>query len=76
MAIFLNASVGGFINGQEISTKYYNQSAFVNKPYTGYAQDNFVGWQSLHEMQTKITHNKPLPFHVQSISMLVSINEK
>lgn len=76
MEIFLNASVGGYINGQEISTKYYNQSAFVNLPYTGYVKDNFVGWQSLHEMQVKITHNKPLPFHMQSISMLVSINEK
>ncbi|MEB3790137.1 carbohydrate-binding protein [Acinetobacter sp. IK40] len=76
MAIFLNGSVGGFINGQELSTKYYNQSAFINAPYTGYVTDNFVGWQSLHELQTKITHNKPLPFHVQSISMFVSINEK
>ncbi|QBQ15607.1 phage nozzle protein [Acinetobacter haemolyticus] len=76
MAIFLNGSVGGFINGQELSTKYYNQSAFLNLPYTGYVVDSFVGWQALHELEVKITHNKPLPFHMQSITMLVSINEK
>ncbi|WP_407497585.1 carbohydrate-binding protein [Acinetobacter baumannii] len=76
MAIFLNASVGGYINGQELSTKYYNQSAFVNLPYTGYVVDSFVGWQPLHELEVKITHDKPMPLHMQSISMLVSINEK
>ena len=76
MAIFLNASVGGYINEQELSTKYYNQSAFVNLPYTGYVVDSFMGWQSLHELVVKITHDKPMPLHMQSISMLVSINEK
>ncbi|WP_235893067.1 hypothetical protein, partial [Acinetobacter baumannii] len=60
----------------ELSTKYYNQSAFVNLPYTGYVVDSFVGWQSLHELEVKITHDKPMPLHMQSISMLVSINEK
>ncbi|NAR66884.1 carbohydrate-binding protein [Acinetobacter haemolyticus] len=76
MAIYLNKTVGGYINDQEISTKLYNQNAFLNLPYTGYAKDSFLGWQSLHDLSVKITHNKPLPFHMQSISMLVSINEK
>lgn len=76
MAIYLNKTVGGYINGQELSTKYYNQSAFINAPYTGYVSDRFTGWQELHNLKVEITHNKPLPFHMQSISMLVSINER
>ncbi len=75
-AIYLNQSIGGFINGKEFSTKLYNQNAFNNLPYTGYAIETLQGWKTLHELELKITHNKPQPFHMQSISIRVSINEK
>ncbi len=76
VAIYLNESIGGAVNGKELSTKTYSQSAFNNKPYTGYAFENQMGWQSLYELQLKITHNKPQPFHLQSISIRMSMNEK
>lgn len=76
IAIFLNGSIGGNINGVELSTKLYNQNAFLNLPFTGYALEKMQGWQPLHELELKITHNKPLPFHMQSVSIMVSINEK
>lgn len=75
-AIFLNRSIGGFINGKELSTKLYNQSAFTNLSYTGYASEKLQGWSKLHDLKMQITHDKPVPFHMQSISMMVSINEK
>lgn len=75
-AIYLNQSIGGFINGKEFSTKLYNQNAFNNLPHTGYAIETLQGWKTLHELELKITHNKPQPFHMQSISIRVSINEK
>ncbi|WP_334069846.1 carbohydrate-binding protein [Acinetobacter colistiniresistens] len=75
-AIFLNRSIGGFVNGKELSTKLYNQNAFTNLPYTGYATETMQGWTKLHELKLQITHDKPLPFHVQSISIRASINEK
>lgn len=75
-AIFLNRSIGGFVNGKELSTKLYNQNAFTNMPYTGYATETMQGWTKLHELKLQITHDKPLPFHMQSISIRASINEK
>ena len=76
VAIFLNRSIGGQVNGQELSTKLYDQNAFLNLPYTGYAVETLQGWQELHSLKMQITHNKPLPMHVQSISMRVSVNDK
>lgn len=76
VAIFLNRSIGGQVNGQELSTKLYDQNAFLNLPYTGYAVETTQCWQPLYKLDMKITHNKPLPFHVQSVSMLVSVNDK
>jgi hypothetical protein len=76
IAICLNRSIGGYVNGKELSTKLYNQSAFTNLPYSGYATEKMQGWSKLHELKVQITHDKPLPFHLQSISMMVSINEK
>ena len=74
--IWLKDSIGGFVNDYELQHKRNDQNAFQNKPFTGYVEETLSGWHPLHQLDLKITHNKPLPFHVQSVSMLVSINER
>lgn len=76
LILWLNKSIGGYANEYELQHKKNDQEAFQNQLYTGYVDVSFSGWSALHELDLKITHNKPLPFHVQSISMLVSINER
>lgn len=74
--VWLKDSIGGFVNDYELQHKRNDQNAFQNKPFTGYVEEALSGWHPLHQLDLKITHNKPLPFHVQSVSMLVSINER
>lgn len=74
--VWINDSIGGYINEYELQHKKISSDAFKNNLYTGYVETALTGWQPLYKLEMKLTHNKPLPFHVQSISMLVSINEK
>ena len=74
--IWIKDSIGGYVNERELQHKKVSSDAFKNLLFTGYVDTALTGWQPLHELALKITHNKPQPFHVQSISMLVSINEK
>ena len=76
VVLYVRNSIGGQYNQYELEHKPLNQQAFQNLPYTGPVSVSMNGWSTLHEMQLKITHNKPLPFHVQSVAMLVSMNEK
>lgn len=74
--VWIKDSIGGFVNGRELQHKKISSEAFKNLLFTGYVDTALTGWQPLHALELKLTHNKPQPFHVQSISMLVSINEK
>lgn len=74
--VWIKDSIGGYINEFEFQHKKISSEAFKNNLYTGYVQVSLTGWQPLYKLEMKLTHNKPQPFHVQSISMLVSINEK
>lgn len=74
--LYVRNSIGGQCNQYDLEHKLFNQSAFQNLTYTGPASVSMNGWSTLHEMELKITHNKPLPFHVQSVAMLVSMNER
>ena len=74
--IWIKDSIGGYVNDRELQHKKVSADAFKNLLFTGYVDTALTGWQPLHELTLKITHNKPQPFHVQSVSMLVSINEK
>lgn len=76
IVLWMNHSIGGYVESRELKHKKINGDAFKNLPFTGYVEEPLAGWCSLHELNLKLTHDKPLPFHVQSISMLVSINEK
>ena len=74
--VYLHKSLGGELNGRTIEHKQNNQFAFFNHLFTGYSEVALTGWNPLYQFELSVKHNKPLPFHVQSISMLVSMNEK
>ena len=74
--VWIKDSIGGYVNDRELQHKKVSSDAFKNLLHTGYVDTALTGWQALHSLELKLTHNKPQPFHVQSISMLVSINEK
>ena len=47
-----------------------------SKPHTGYHLHEGGSWEDLHQVPLVISHNKPLPFHLQAMAMQMSINEK
>ncbi|MBI1450388.1 carbohydrate-binding protein [Acinetobacter sp. FL51] len=76
VVLCMNESLGGYVEAKELKHKKINGDAFRNLPFTGFVEEPLSGWCSLHELNLRLTHDKPLPFHVQSISMMVSINER
>ncbi|WP_303275507.1 carbohydrate-binding protein [Acinetobacter soli] len=46
------------------------------EPRTGYYLHEGGDWNDLHKLPIVITHNKPLPFHLQAVAMQLSINER
>jgi len=76
-AFFFSNTIGPELNGQLIETFTFNDDLLApRKPYTGYHLEEGGSWEDLHKIPLVITHSKPLPFHLQAITMQLSINEK
>lgn len=76
-AFFFNKTLGASINGELIETFTFEDNLLgPKKPYTGFHLIEGGHWEDLHKVPLIITHNKPLPFHLQAITMQLSINEK
>lgn len=77
VAFFFNKTLGASINGELIETFTFDDNILgPAKPYTGFHLEEGGHWADLHKVPLIITHNKPLPFHLQAITMQLSINEK
>lgn len=77
IAFFFNKTLGASINGELIETFTFDDNILVPaKPYTGFHLEEGGHWADLHKVPLIITHNKPLPFHMQAVTMQLSINEK
>lgn len=77
IAFFFNKTLGAEINGQLIETFTFEDGLLGPKPpYTGFHLEEGGHWVDLHKVPLIITHNKPLPFHMQAVTMQLSINEK
>ncbi|WP_347454277.1 carbohydrate-binding protein [Acinetobacter thermotolerans] len=77
IAFFFNKTLGAEINGELIETFTFEDNLLgPKKPYTGFHLEEGGFWEDLHKVPLIITHNKPLPFHLQAITMQLSINEK
>ena len=77
IAFFFNKTLGASINGELIETFTFDDDILgPAKPYTGFHLEEGGTWADLHKVPLVISHNKPLPFHLQAITMQLSINEK
>lgn len=77
IAFFFNKTLGASINGELIETFTFDNNILgPAKPYTGFHLEEGGTWEDLHKVPLVISHNKPLPFHLQAITMQLSINEK
>ena len=77
IAFFFNKTIAPEINGELIELFTYDDNPLApQKPHTGYHLHEGGTWESLHEVPLVISHNKPLPFHLQAMAMQMSINEK
>lgn len=76
-AFFFNNTIAPELNGELIEIFTYDDNPLApRKPHTGYHLEEGGSWEDLHRIPLVITHNKPLPFHLQAITMQLSINEK
>ena len=76
-AFFFNNTIAPELNGEMIEIFTYDENPLApRKPHTGYHLEEGGSWEDLHKIPLVITHNKPLPFHLQAITMQLSINEK
>jgi len=77
IAFFFNKTIAPEINGEMIELFTFDDNPLdPRKPHTGYHLHEGGHWEDLHKMPLIISHNKPLPFHLQAITMQLSINEK
>lgn len=77
IAFFFNKTLAPVVNGELIELFTFDQNPFdAQKPMTGYHLIEGGYWEDLHNTPIRISHNKPLPFHLQAITMQMSINEK
>lgn len=56
--------------------KFYETPMDAQKPFTGRHLYEGGDWSDLYEVKLTITHDKPLPFHMQAIAIDISINER
>lgn len=77
IAFFFNKTIAPEINGEMIELFTFDDNPLdPRKPHTGYHLHEGGHWEDLHKMPLIISHNKPLPFHLQAITMQLSINEE
>lgn len=76
-ALFFNKTIAPELNSELIELFTFEDNVLGPKPpYTGYHLVEGGSWEDLHKVPLVITHNKPLPFHLQAITMQMSINER
>jgi hypothetical protein len=76
-AFFFNETLAAELNDELIELFTFDSTPMDSqKPKTGFYLVEGGTWEDLHSVPIKITHNKPLPFHLQAIAMQLSINER
>lgn len=77
IAFFFNKTLAPEINGELLELFEFDETPMDSQaPKTGYHLIEGGNWSDLHAVPIVITHNKPLPFHLQAIAMQLSINER
>ncbi|MFW2152816.1 carbohydrate-binding protein [Acinetobacter gyllenbergii] len=77
IAFYFNKTIAPEFNNELIETFTFADNILGSqKSFTGYHLVEGGYWEDLFNTPIKISHNKPLPFHLQAITMQMSINEK
>lgn len=77
IAFYFNNTQAPVFNGQILNLYNFNNNVFgAPKPFTGRHMEQCGDWSDLYDIELTITHNKPLPFHMQAIAIDISINER
>ncbi|WP_111860914.1 carbohydrate-binding protein [Acinetobacter sp. CFCC 10889] len=65
------------LNGEILELYTFPESPINSqKPFTGRHLYEGGDWSDLYDVKLTITHDKPLPFHLQAIAIDISINER
>lgn len=76
-AFFFNETLAPELNGELLELFEFDDTPMDSQePRTGYYLHEGGSWEDLHRLPNVITHNKPLPFHLQAVAMQLSINER
>lgn len=76
-SFFFNKTLAPEVNGQLLELFEFDDTPMDSQePRTGYHLIEGGDWSDLHKLPIVITHNKPLPFHLQAVAMQLSINER
>ncbi|WP_048764732.1 carbohydrate-binding protein [Acinetobacter sp. 243_ASPC] len=76
-SFFFNKTLAPELNGELLELFEFDDTPMDSQaPRTGYHLIEGGDWTDLHSVPIVITHNKPLPFHLQAVAMQLSINER
>lgn len=77
ISFFLYKTQAPIFNGELLQLyKFSDNLLGPAKQFTGRHMFEGGDWADLYDMKLTITHNKPLPFHLQAIAIDLSINER
>lgn len=77
VSFFLYKTQAPALNGRTLELYSFNQTPMdAQKPFTGRHVYEGGDWSDLYDVKLTITHDKPLPFHMQAIAIDISINER
>ncbi|AOA57571.1 phage nozzle protein [Acinetobacter larvae] len=76
IAFYFHKTQEPIFNNQVLQLYTFNGGFSPPKPFTGRHMYEGGDWDDLFKMELLILHNKPLPFHMQAMSMTIQINER
>lgn len=77
VAFFFNKTHAPKLNDKYLELYSFSQTPMdAQKPFSGRHLYQGGDWSDLYSLPLAITHDKPLPFHLQAIAIDISINER
>lgn len=77
IALFFNKTLAPMVNDELVELFTFDDNPMeAQKPYSGIHMLETGTWSDWYKAPLIISHNKPLPFHLQAITMQMSINER
>ena len=77
IAFFFNKTHAPKLNDKYLELYSFSQTPMdAQKPFSGRHLYQGGNWSDLYDVKLTITHDKPLPFHLQAIAIEISMNER